>query len=121
MSIVPLRIGRLPTGSDITVDHGRYIHPMATDITQAERDRFISEHTGWHVEGETITKTFAFDDFNAAMGFVTRIALAAEVADHHPDIDIRWNKVTVALTTHSEEALTSKDLHLAAAFDDYDA
>lgn len=94
---------------------------MATDITQAQRDRFISEHAGWQLDGETITKTFAFGDFSGAMGFVTRIALAAEVADHHPDIDIRWNKVTVALTTHSEGALTSKDLELGATFDEYDA
>ncbi len=53
------------------------------------------------------------------MGFVTRAALASDVADHHPDIDIRWNKVTLALSTHSEKALTSKDTALAALADDY--
>jgi 4a-hydroxytetrahydrobiopterin dehydratase len=94
---------------------------MATDTTPEQQGRFLAEHAGWHLEGETITKTFVFGDFNGAMGFVTRIALAAEVADHHPDIDIRWNKVTVALTTHSEAALTSKDLDLAARFDGYDS
>jgi 4a-hydroxytetrahydrobiopterin dehydratase len=47
------------------------------------------------------------------MGFVTRVALAAEKADHHPDIDIRWNKVTLTLSTHSEGGITTKDLDLA--------
>ena len=47
------------------------------------------------------------------MGFVTRVALEAEKADHHPDIDIRWNKVTLTLSTHSEGGLTVKDLDLA--------
>jgi 4a-hydroxytetrahydrobiopterin dehydratase len=58
-----------------------------------------------------------FGDFNEALGFVVRIGAASEVADHHPDIDIRWNKVTCVLSTHSEDALTSKDLELAATFD----
>jgi 4a-hydroxytetrahydrobiopterin dehydratase len=48
------------------------------------------------------------------MGFVVRVALLAEPANHHPDIDIRWNKVTIALTTHSEGALTEKDITLAS-------
>ena len=90
---------------------------MDTDITQADIDAFLSDHTEWELEDDTITRTFSFADFNEAMGFVTRAAIASEVADHHPDIDIRWNKVTVALSTHSVGALTSKDLKLAAAFD----
>jgi 4a-hydroxytetrahydrobiopterin dehydratase len=53
------------------------------------------------------------------MGFVARVALAAEVTDHHPDIDVRWNKVTLALSTHSEGALTEKDVDLAAKFDSF--
>lgn len=77
----------------------------------------MEEHDDWSLDGETITRTFAFSDFSEAMAFVTRVALASEVDDHHPDIDIRWNKVTVALSTHSEGALTSKDLRLAATFD----
>jgi 4a-hydroxytetrahydrobiopterin dehydratase len=51
------------------------------------------------------------------MGFVTRVALAAEKADHHPDIDIRWNKVTLTLSTHSADGLTEKDLSLADQVD----
>ena len=56
-------------------------------------------------------------DFVEAMGFVTRVALVAEKAFHHPDIDIRWNKVTLRLSTHSEGGLTEKDLELAERVD----
>ena len=90
---------------------------MASDLTADQRRDFLAEHDEWSLDKETITRTFVFSDFSEAMGFVTRVALASEVDDHHPDIDIRWNKVTVALSTHSEGALTSKDLRLAAAFD----
>jgi len=87
---------------------------MPTDLTSDQRTSFLAEHAEWKLDGETITTTFVFADFIEAMGFVTRVAMAAEVADHHPDIDIRWNKVTLALTTHDQGALTSKDLDLAA-------
>lgn len=90
---------------------------MASDLTPDQRQEFLEEHDQWTLEDETITRTFVFTDFNEAMGFVTRVALASEVDDHHPDIDIRWNKVTLALSTHSEGALTSKDLRLAVTFD----
>ena len=53
------------------------------------------------------------------MGFVNRVAMASEVADHHPDIDIRWNKVTLVLTTHSEGRLTDKDVHLAETINSF--
>lgn len=82
-----------------------------------DRSEFLGEHSGWEVNGETITKEYSFADFNEAMGFVTRVALLAEVADHHPDIDIRWNQVTIALSTHSEGALTARDTDLAGAID----
>lgn len=63
-------------------------------------------------------RTFEFADFREAMGFVTSVALAAERADHHPDIDIRWNKVTLVLSTHSEGTLTDLDADLAKAADE---
>jgi 4a-hydroxytetrahydrobiopterin dehydratase len=88
-------------------------------LSSAERDRFLSEHPEWSLDGETLTRTFVFDDFVDAMGFVTKVAIAAEAADHHPDIDIRWNEVTLALTTHSENALTSRDTLLAARADGF--
>lgn len=74
---------------------------------------FVGVHPGWSQDGAAITKTYEFADFNEAIGFVTRLAIEAEKANHHPDIDIRWNKVTLTLSTHSEGGLTEKDLELA--------
>lgn len=71
----------------------------------------------WKKKASTISRTFVFKDFVVAMEFVNRVALLAESAWHHPDIDIRWNKVTLALTTHSEGGLTKKDFVLAKKFD----
>ncbi len=68
---------------------------------------------GWKRNGNEISRTFLFKDFVRAMGFTQSVALFAEKADHHPDIDIRWNKVTLVLSTHSEGGLTEKDFSLA--------
>lgn len=84
-----------------------------SQLTNEQRTAFLDANDGWAIEGENLTKTFAFADFNEAVGFVTRVAMLAEVADHHPDIDIRWNKVTITLSTHSEDALTAQDTDLA--------
>ncbi len=67
----------------------------------------------WQRHGEVISRTFQFKDFPAAMKFVNAVALVAEQVRHHPDIDIRWNKVTLALTTHDAGGLTQKDFALA--------
>lgn len=83
----------------------------------AARAAFLADHGEWEMDGEEISRTFVHRDFNEAMGFVNRVALAAEVANHHPDIDIRWNKVTIVLTTHEANALTQKDTALAAAIE----
>lgn len=76
-------------------------------------ETFLEANPAWGREGEAIKAVFKFKDFSEAMGFVTKVALAAEKADHHPDIDIRWNKVTLVLSTHSEGGITKKDLDLA--------
>ncbi|MFI5251121.1 MAG: 4a-hydroxytetrahydrobiopterin dehydratase [Bacteroidota bacterium] len=68
---------------------------------------------GWTLKGKEITKTFDKKDFIRAIGFVNSVALYAEKFNHHPDIDIRWNTVTLALSTHSEGGLTEKDFKLA--------
>jgi 4a-hydroxytetrahydrobiopterin dehydratase len=81
------------------------------------RAGFERDHPDWALDGETISRTFTHDDFAGSMGFVTMVALLAEGADHHPDIDIRWNRVTLALTTHDQGGLTEKDTSLAAAID----
>ena len=71
----------------------------------------------WKKQGSAITRTFQFKDFVAAMKLVNAVARAAEKAQHHPDIDIRWNKVKLLLTTHDAGGLTKKDFALAAACD----
>ena len=68
---------------------------------------------GWENNGKEITRVYKFKDFKEAMAFVNRVADLAEAADHHPDIDIRYNKVTLTLSTHSAGGLTEKDFALA--------
>ncbi len=82
-------------------------------VSDSEIEAFVESHPGWGKVGESITRTYELADFNESMGLVIRVALAAEKADHHPDIDIRWNKVTLTLSTHSEGGVTVKDLDLA--------
>lgn len=71
----------------------------------------------WKKKNATITRVFEFKDFVAAMKFVNTVARLAEKAWHHPDIDIRWNKVALTLTTHDAGGLTEKDFELAQQFD----
>jgi 4a-hydroxytetrahydrobiopterin dehydratase len=81
-------------------------------------DGWMKEHEGWDHDGlVSITKTYDFGNFSAAMAFVVRLALLAEKHDHHPDIDIRYKKVTVRWTTHDAGGLTRLDLALAEAAD----
>ncbi len=68
---------------------------------------------GWENNGKEITRTYKFSDFKEALVFVNRVADLAEAADHHPDIDIRYNKVRLTLSTHSAGGLTDKDFSLA--------
>jgi len=71
----------------------------------------------WHCRGQVIRRTYEFAGFPAAVRFVNGVARLAEKADHHPDIDIRWNRVTLALTTHDAGGLTERDFALAAQAD----
>jgi 4a-hydroxytetrahydrobiopterin dehydratase len=71
----------------------------------------------WKKQSASISRTYQFKDFVAAMDFVNKVAKVAEAANHHPDIDIRWNKVTLVLATHSEGGLTQKDFELAKQID----
>jgi len=90
---------------------------MTSNLTEEQIETFLQQHDRWTRDGVSISRTYVFSDFNESLGFVVRIGAASEVADHHPDIDVRWNKVTCVLTTHSEGALTSRDIALATAFD----
>lgn len=83
-------------------------------LSNAEIASKLSMLKGWNLVVKEIKKTFEMPDFVRAMGFVSSVALLAEKANHHPDIDIRWNKVMLTLSTHSAGGLTEKDFLLAA-------
>ena len=86
---------------------------MADLLEDEEIEQRLDELGDWEREGDEIQKVFEFDDFTAAMSFVNDVAKMADRYDHHPDIDIRWNKVKLALSTHSEGGLTTLDFDLA--------
>ena len=90
------------------VDNGG-MPPLADDRI-VER---LAALPGWERSGDEIVKTFELPSFPEAIAFVTRIADRAQAADHHPDLDIRYRKVRVALSTHDAGGLTDKDFDLA--------
>jgi len=92
---------------------------MVTRLNDAERSDGLATLSGWQhdAERDTITKSFKFKDFNAAFGFMTRVALFAEKADHHPEWSNVYNKVDILLTTHDAGGLSRRDLELARAID----
>jgi 4a-hydroxytetrahydrobiopterin dehydratase len=74
----------------------------------------LVELPDWHLSEGALTRAFSFTDFREAMSFVNSVAVVAERAGHHPDIDIRYNKVTLALSSHDAGGITEKDFTLAA-------
>ncbi len=82
-------------------------------LTDDEIDRALAELPGWQRHGDEIVRSVQLASFPAAIAVVNRIAEMAEAADHHPDIDIRYRTLRLALTTHDEGGLTSKDIDLA--------
>ncbi|MGD8277541.1 MAG: 4a-hydroxytetrahydrobiopterin dehydratase [Gemmatimonadota bacterium] len=75
--------------------------------------RKLSGLTGWSRDGDALRKTYVLPMFADAIAFVNRVAAAADAMDHHPDMDIRYNRVTFTLSTHSEGGLTQLDFDLA--------
>lgn len=75
-----------------------------------ELDRALAELPEWKGSSDTLWRIYQFPDFKQAVAFVNRVAEIAEAANHHPDIDIRYNKVTIGLTTHDEGGVTEKDI-----------
>lgn len=86
-------------------------------LEDSEIGRKLDELEGWTREGSVIRKTYTFDSFAEAIAFVNRIAELAERANHHPDIDIRYDRVSCGLSTHSEGGLTHRDFDLARQLD----
>jgi 4a-hydroxytetrahydrobiopterin dehydratase len=87
----------------------------ALSIEQA--NSMLAALPGWEIAAGELVRTYKFSDFVAALGFVNRVGQLAEKAGHHPDIDIRYNKVRLALVTHDAGGLTVKDFDLAAEAD----
>jgi len=80
------------------------------------KDR-LSKMGGWEREGDALVHEFEFANFVGSVDFVNRITPIAEEMNHHPDLAISWNKVTVSLSTHSEGGITENDFQLAAKID----
>jgi 4a-hydroxytetrahydrobiopterin dehydratase len=91
---------------------------MATLLTDEQITAFLDQHNLWTRHGNEIRRTFEFEDFNESLGFAVRVGLKAERMFHHPDVDIRWNKVSLSISTHSAGGLTEMDTELAAFCDE---
>ena len=87
-------------------------------LTESEVSAALTDLPDWSRTGDSIRRTVELPSFPEAIEFVRRVGEAAEDANHHPDIDIRWRKVTLVLSTHSEGGLTQKDVSLAQQIDD---
>jgi 4a-hydroxytetrahydrobiopterin dehydratase len=86
---------------------------MRTKLSDAEFNDALRSLPGWSREGGVIVKTFKFAKFADGIAFVQRVAAAADAMDHHPDIDIRYTKIRVALSTHDAGGITAMDTRLA--------
>jgi 4a-hydroxytetrahydrobiopterin dehydratase len=91
---------------------------MAAPLSDIEIQRELGSLQGWTRRAQTLTKKFEFPTFPAAMQFVNKMAEVAERMNHHPDVDIRYSRVTCHLSTHSAGGITRRDFQLAAAIDE---
>jgi 4a-hydroxytetrahydrobiopterin dehydratase len=82
-------------------------------LTETEIETLLARVPGWERRASEIRRTWTFPDFAGSMAFVNRVADLAEAAGHHPDIDIRYSRVTLVLSTHDAGGLTAKDFALA--------
>ena len=88
--------------------------PLLNDEEITER---LADLDGWEREGDALRKEFKLDDFQGSVDFVNRLTPEAEAMNHHPDLEISWNKVTVSLSTHSQGGITENDFELAGKID----
>jgi len=86
---------------------------MAERLSDIAIQRELGSLPGWSRRGEVITKTFQFRNFMTGIDFIGSVAKAAEAASHHPDIDVRYTKIVMSLSTHDSGGITQKDLDLA--------
>ncbi|MEL7491434.1 MAG: 4a-hydroxytetrahydrobiopterin dehydratase [Pseudomonadota bacterium] len=89
---------------------------MVQKLSDDQRREFLGKYSGWAlVEGrDAVEREFTFEDFNEAWGFMTRVAIAAEKSDHHPEWSNVYNNVRITLTTHDADGLSQRDVDLAA-------
>lgn len=90
---------------------------MPPRLSDLEIQRALGSLPGWSRRGDVLTKTFTFPTFAGGIAFVQRVAVAADAADHHPDIDIRYTKIVFTLSTHDAGGITASDLALATAIE----
>ena len=86
---------------------------MQTKLSDLEIQRALGRLPGWARRGDTLAKAFTFGTFAEGIAFVNRVAKAADARNHHPDIDIRYTKITCTLSTHDAGGITDSDLKLA--------
>jgi 4a-hydroxytetrahydrobiopterin dehydratase len=86
-------------------------------LSNEEVDERLEGLDAWERDGDAIKKEYELDDFKGSVDFVNRLTPEAEEMNHHPDLEISWNKVTVTITTHSEGGLTANDFDLAGRID----
>ncbi len=86
---------------------------MSPVLSEAEIHNALLTLQGWRKNGEAIERLFEFPNFVEAMGFVNRIAEAAEAVNHHPDITINYNKVKLTLVSHDAGGITQRDIRMA--------
>ena len=91
--------------------------PYATPLTEPEIAAALASVPEWRRDGDWLTRTLECPSFRSSISLVAAVADAAEEADHHPDIEINWRRVTFRLTTKAAHALTAKDVAMAATID----
>lgn len=91
--------------------------PSSLPLSDIEIQRELGALPGWARRGQSLVKTYTFAAFPAGIDWVRRAADAAESMNHHPDIDIRYTRITVTLSTHDAGGITTKDFALARALD----
>lgn len=91
--------------------------PATSRLSDIEIQRELGALPGWSRRGGTLVKTFTFGAFPAGIEWIRRVADVAESMNHHPDIDVRYTKITITLSTHDSGGVTAKDIALAKALD----
>jgi 4a-hydroxytetrahydrobiopterin dehydratase len=78
---------------------------------------FLASNPGWTREGDGLVRTYKFDDYGTALGFVVRVGVAAEKRDHHPDIHLTWGRAKIVWSTHDTGGITKLDVEMAERTD----